>query len=379
MKRCSSTARPDWQRRVEEQGLLFHSSGAHASTPFSYWAEGVHYAFDASEIDVIEAATAELHEMCLEAVATVIEDRRFAELGVPELAVPWIERSWDEDPPSLYGRMDLAFGPDGVPKLLEYNADTPTSLLEGAVVQWTWLSECFPEKDQFNSIHEKLVATWRALAPHLDGNVAHFGCIDDVEDKMTVGYLRDTATQAGLTTIGIYMGDIGWDRRRGRFVDLGDRPIRNLFKLYPWEGIVQDEFAPLIGRTPELRWIEPAWKMLLSTKGILPILWELFPDHPNLLRASREPIAGGWVRKPLHGREGNNVTIATPDVTAETSGPYVDEGFVYQAYTELGVHDGMRPVIGSWLIGGEPAGIGIRETTGYVTNDTACFVPHVIG
>ncbi|HEX4475477.1 MAG TPA: glutathionylspermidine synthase family protein, partial [Polyangiaceae bacterium] len=283
MRRCSSIVRPDWQRRVEEQGLLFHSSGAHASMPFSYWAEGAYYTFDASEIDVIETATAELHDLCLEAVATVIEEGRYAELGVPALAVPWIERSWDEDPPSVYGRMDLAFGPDGVPKLLEYNADTPTSLLEGAVVQWTWLTECFPAKDQFNSIHEKLVATWRALGPHLEGNVAHFGCIDDVEDEMTVGYLRDTAAQAGLTTIGIYMEDIGWDRRRRQFVDLGDRPIRNLFKLYPWEGIVRDEFAPLIGRTPELRWIEPAWKMLLSTKGILPILWELFPDHPNLL------------------------------------------------------------------------------------------------
>jgi glutathionylspermidine synthase len=36
----------------------------------------------------------------------------------------------------LYGRFDLAYRGDGPPKLLEYNADTPTALFEAAVVQW---------------------------------------------------------------------------------------------------------------------------------------------------------------------------------------------------------------------------------------------------
>src|ERR1044071_9122066 len=114
--------------------------------------------------------------------------------------------------------------------------------------------------------------------------------------------------------------------------------------------------------------------MPLSRRGFLPILWQLYPGHPNLLAASREPLAGGWVRKPIHGREGNNVTIAAPGIAVETSGPYDTVGFVYQAYADLGDHDGMRPVVGSWVIGGTPAGIGIRETAGYVTNNTACFV-----
>lgn len=61
-----------------------------------------------------------------------------------------------------------------------------------------------------------------------------------------------------------------------------------------------------------------------------------------------------------------------------TGGPYDAIGFVYQRYAELGEHAGMRPVIGSWVIGGEPAGIGIREAAGYVTSNTARFVPHVI-
>ena len=43
------------------------------------------------------------------------------------------------------------------PRLLEYNADTPTALLEASVAQWFWLQDCFPTADQFNSIHERLI------------------------------------------------------------------------------------------------------------------------------------------------------------------------------------------------------------------------------
>ena len=380
MKRHQIAVRNDWQARVEDQGLLFHTDDEAEQPAVSYWAEGTYYSLSSDEVATIERATNELHEMCLAAAQHVIDTKRYAELGVPDLAVPLIEDSWDDEPPSIYGRMDLALGPGGVPKLLEYNADTPTSLLEGAVIQWTWLTDLFPHHDQFNSIHDRLIATWGEMHEYLDSVIAHFGWVEDLEDEMTVGYLRDTAEQAGLSTIGIAIEEIGWRETDARFVDLAERPIRTMFKLYPWEGMFSDEFAPLLARDRGLQWIEPAWKMLLSTKGILPILWELFPGHPNLLPAARSPetFANAWVKKPLHGREGSNVTIVAPGVSVATQGPYVSEAFVYQAYADLGEHDGMRPVIGSWLVGGESAGIGIRETDGYVTSNTARFVPHLI-
>ena len=154
----------------------------------------------------------------------------------------------------------------------------------------------------------------------------HFGCVDSVEDEMTVGYLRDTAMQAGLATVGIRMEEIGWDGRADAFVDLDGRAIHNLFKLYPWEGLYEDEFAPLLGRVPDMRFIEPAWKMLLSTKGILPILWELFPGHPNLLPASGANVSHSAIssRKPLHGREVKQRPghRRSRNVSVETGGPY---------------------------------------------------------
>jgi glutathionylspermidine synthase len=247
------------------------------------------------------------------------------------------------------------------------------------VVQWTWLADCLPSLDQASAIHERLIARWRALRPAVGARV-HFACVNDVEDEMTVGYLRDTAEQAGITTIGIAMADLGWDPTRGQLVDLEGRTIHSLFKLYPWEGLVLDRLAPILDRLP-VNWLEPAWKMVLSNKAILPILWERYPGHPNLLAASRDAgqVGDAWVKKPLLGREGANVTVVAPGgACATTVGPYDGRGFVYQAYAELGEHDGMRPVIGSWVIGGEPAGIGIRETPGYVTSNTARYVPHVI-
>jgi glutathionylspermidine synthase len=71
--------------------------------------------------------------------------------------VPLIREAWAAQPPSLYGRFDLAWSGTGPPKLLEYNADTPTSLVEAAVAQWYWLEQVHPGGDQFNSLHERLV------------------------------------------------------------------------------------------------------------------------------------------------------------------------------------------------------------------------------
>ena len=377
MRRKTCAPRDHWRARVEAQGLLFHRTDDMAD----YWGEGAYYELTAAQAQAIDDATGELHARFLELVAHVIDARRYAELGIPELAIPLIEKSWAAAEPSLYGRMDLAFGPDGVPRLLEYNADTPTSLLEAAVIQWTWLADCFPEADQCNAVHERLIATWRELRARI-GDHVWFACVEDLEDEMTVGYLRDTAQQAGLTTAALAMEDLGWDAAREVLVDLAEQPIAALFKLYPWEGLVLDPLAPVLPRA-KTRWLEPAWKMILSNKAILPLLWERFAGHPNVLPAAREPdrlpaVVAGIVKKPLLGREGANVTIAAPGVAVETPGPYGGEGFVYQAYADLGEHDGMRPVVGSWVIGGRAAGIGIRETAGYVTNNTARFVPHIL-
>jgi glutathionylspermidine synthase len=364
--------RADWQRKVEDLGFAFHTLGGEV-----YWDESACYRFTSAEVDRLEGATAELHARSLEAVARVVEKRDYSRFAIPEPFHGLIERSWRDAEPSLYGRMDLAWNGAGEPKLLEYNADTPTALLEASVIQWYWLQDFNPEYDQFNSIHEKLIERWKAMRGGLaaDGRVYFTGDPDSAEDQGNLDYLRDTAIQAGLDAIAIAIGDIGWDG--ARFVDLEGRTISSLFKLYPWEWMVREEFGQYLLKGT-MKAIEPPWKMLLSNKAILPVLWEMFPNHPNLLAASFDPgrFASDYVKKPLYSREGANVSVRAQGRTLDTPGDYGAEGFVWQAYHELPQFEGNHTVIGSWVIGAEPAGIGIREDASPITRDTSRFVPH---
>lgn len=381
MKRHSVAPRQGWESLVARQGLLYHSV---AGRP--YWDEAAFWEFSAGEIDRLEAATAELQQMCLDAGDFILRENRWREMHIPERAAEAIQRAWDEEPPALYGRMDLAHDGHSI-KLLEYNADTPTSLLEAAVIQWWWLQDRFPAKDQWNSIHERLVAKWKDLAPYVAQPV-YFAHDGDDEDALTIAYLRDTATEAGLRTVGLLMKEIGWQREGGGFVDLQGAPIGTLFKLYPWETLLSESFGPMAlrsiaaGQKPErgrTQWIEPVWKMLWSNKALLAILWELYPDHELLVPAYLDGPrnVNRYVRKPLFGREGANVSIVDGARGYETTGSYTDGPWVYQALAPVPCVEGNWVVLGSWLVDGEPCGLGVREGRTPVIRNTDRFVPHL--
>jgi glutathionylspermidine synthase len=394
MQRHPLTPRPDWQTTVEQQGLIFHTPVSDNPDARPYWDESACYEFTSAEIDTLEAAANELQGMCLAAAQHVIDNNRYAELEIPAEAVPLIEWAWNEEPPALYGRFDVMYDGTHPPKLLEYNADTPTSLLEAAVIQWNWLKDTYPEADQFNSLHERLIAKWKDIDSYLAKPV-YFASADNTEDRLTATYLRDTAEQAGLATHQILMEEIGWNDTRNCFVDLdpAENTIQSIFKLYPWETMLDEAFAThCLATYKDMRWIEPIWKLLLSNKGILPVLWELYPNHPLLLEAQFitassgwEP-APGWVRKPLHSREGANITLITADGTkTETSGPNTDRMMIDQRLAApVSFADTLRPgtrrypVLGLWMIDQECGGMGIREDSTPITGNLSSFVPHLL-
>ena len=377
MLRKAITARPDWVAKVEGLGLLYHNDGKD-----DCWNESAYYYFTAKEIETVEKATNELHQMCLKAVQYVIDYNLFSELRIPEQAVPWIKWSWEAEPPAVYGRFDLAFNGVDPPKLLEYNADTPTSLLEGAVVQWHWLQECFPDSDQFNSVWEGLVEKWTSLRTEgfIPGNLVHFVCADSVEDFMTITALRDTAAEAGIETVALLMDEIGWSEDDRRFVDLQDRFMATVFKLYPWEFMVAEEFSTALYESyAQTQWMEPIWKMVLSNKGILPILWHMYKGHPNLLEAHFDAPKSliEWVEKPILGREGANITIHSSAGKRSTEGEYAGQRTVFQKFERLPRLGDQYPVVGSWVIDGVARGIGVRESDTPITTNRSPFVPHL--
>jgi len=377
VKRIEITPRQNWQHGVEKLGFGFHT------TNVPYWDESAYYVFTEHEIFSIEKATQLLWKLCLAAVENVIEKKRYPLFAIPEKFIPLIEKSWNEDHPSIYARFDLAFN-NGKIKMLEFNADTPTSLFEASIVQWFWLKDLDETKDQFNSIHEKLIGCWKYLGAYLYPHPLHFSCVkQSLEDLTNTEYLRDCAIQAGLKTKLVFIDDIGWNKEQQVFADLENLPVKNIFKLYPWEWLITDEFSEnLLADKNRTFWIEPAWKMILSNKAILPVLWELFPDHPNLLPAYFEAHdMPEYVRKPILSREGANVSIMLHGKTVESSaGEYGKEGFIYQEYFPLPAFNGHHfPLIGSWVIAQEAAGIGIRESNQLITDNSSRFIPHLIG
>ncbi|MGQ7248812.1 glutathionylspermidine synthase family protein [Halomonas sp. V046] len=386
MLRFDCAQRPDWRDRAREFGFHYHTMHGQA-----YWDETAYYQLSLRQVERdLEEATAELHRMCLAAVEEVIASEEWLEkFRIPPAHWGLIADSWRAGDSSLYSRLDLAYPGSGPAKLYENNADTPTSLYETGFWQWLWLEDkvnagqILRSADQFNSVQEKLVRRFAALHGARRGEILHLACCkDSPEDRGTVQYLEDCANEAGIPTHFVFMEDIGLGEG-GAYTDLEDRVITWMFKLYPWEFMLREDFGRYLGATP-LAWLEPPWKALLSNKALLPLLWKLFPDHPNLLPAFfEEDLASTslthFVKKPIFAREGANISIHKDgEVVCASSGPYGEEGFIYQAYCPLPRFGDNHTLVGSWLIDDQPAGISIREDTSVITQDLSRYVPHVI-
>lgn len=385
--------RPDWRAEAERLGFTF--ADMHGEP---YWDETSAYRFTLRQIedDLEDPATA-LHAMCREAVAHIVgSESLMARMGLPQTHWDLIANSWLAGEPELYGRFDLAYDGTGPAKLLEYNADTPTSLYESASFQWLWLEQQLearvlpPGADQFNGIHEALVARFAEIfAPDTD---VHFAAMaGNAEDYATVEAMAWAAREAGLGAHYTDLEQIGVTAA-GQFTDGDSRVIGALFKLYPWEDLLNDPFAAHLAQA-QCRFIEPPWKALLSNKAILPVLWQMFPGHPNLLPAyfaadlaagivpgAAEALAAGSVIKPLFSREGASIRIIEGGVETEASGnaAYDDHPKIVQAYHRLPVLGGMRPVIGAWVVGEACVGMGLREDASRITQDLSRFKPHFI-
>lgn len=383
MKRIASKPRPDWKEKIESQGLIFSTGIREDGTYSEYWHEGAYYEFTMPEVEMLEGVTEELHTMCIEA-ARYLATGAMGSIGIGTEALRLAAWSLERSEPAVYGRFDFAYDGVNPPKMLEYNADTPTGLIEASIAQWFWLQDVKPESDQWNGIHEALIAAWKKRLEESGTtrlHVAHTEVEGSGEDWMTAAYMLDVAHQGGWNVEGINMSDIGWDPVNKMFVDLDGESIDNIFKLYPWEMMMKEEFGDNILDFPTAtNWFEPAWKMLLSNKALLAALWHLYPDHPNLLPSYMETPRDmtEWVAKPLHGREGDNIIIHADGIDISQPGDYGAEGWCYQAWHPLPDFDGNRPVLGAWVVDGESVGVGIRESDGPITDYYCRFVPNTI-
>lgn len=348
----------------------------------TYFSDNVYYEFTHDQIESIYEASKELHFMCLDYVSDIIKIGDYENLGLNKTMIEVIEATYKKSKNRhIYGRFDLAFNPElNTIKMLEYNADTPTSLYESSVVQWNWKEHYFSSSDQYNYIHEELIKRWKQFP-----NNMYFTAHDDAgkEDWITLYYLLDTYLASGKNTGNcINLTDLGVDSKN-RFVDLSDNVIENIFKLYPWEFMQQEEFIDYAANT---NFIEPSWKILLSNKSLLPELWQRHTNHPLLLTSyfdrNQSITNNNFIKKPIFSREGANVSSTNPadsrnkDYELYADDLYDSTGYIFQKDAQIKLQDGYTPIIGSWVVGDEPCGINIREDIGF-TRNTSAFVSHI--
>ncbi|WP_270963089.1 glutathionylspermidine synthase family protein [Campylobacter upsaliensis] len=347
-----------------------------------------------NEANAYYEAANELYDMFIAAAQNVIDNDRFDELGIPFNLIDAIKMSWENEVHwHLYGRFDFAGGLDGKPiKLIEFNADTPTSLFESAILQWAMLKQNnLDEHLQFNSIYESLMDNFKRLIT-LDESVEEFeehyrgwkilfsSVAGNKEEELTTKLLAHIAKDAGFECDFSYVDE----------VEFGEKGIfkngvnyEYWFKLIPWEEIAIEEgelamFLTQIMRNQKAIILNPAYTLLFQSKGILKILWELYPNHPLLLESSYEPLQGkDFVRKPMFGREGANISIVKDDVKLqENIGPYGNNKMIYQQYYELNSNENEYYQAGVFFAY-EGCGLGFRKG-GLIIDNASKFVGHII-
>ena len=347
-----------------------------------------------NEANAYYEAVNELYDMFIAAAQEVIDKNRFDELGIPFNLIDAIKMSWENEVHwHLYGRFDLAGGLDGKAiKLIEFNADTPTALFESAILQWAILKQNKrDESSQFNSIYECLMDNFKRLIT-LDENVENFDEVyegwkilfssiaGNKEEEMTTKLLEHIAKEVGFVTNFSYVDEVEFSEE-GIFKN-GEN-YEYWFKLIPWEDIAieEGELAMLLTqmmRNQKAIILNPAYTLLFQSKGILKILWELYPNHPLLLETKDKPLEGkSYVKKPVFGREGANISVVKEGkILHENIGPYANNAFIYQEYTELNSYENEYYQAGVFFAY-EGCGLGFRKG-GLILDNSSKFVGHII-
>ena len=350
-----------------------------------------------AEADAFYEAANTLYDMFVEAAEYVIENELFFELDIPFNLVEIIKKSWENDVHwHIYGRFDFAGGIDGEPiKLLEFNADTPTLLFETAIVQWALLKHNgLDENAQYNEVYEAITENFKRLItlfddPNLfekyyEGWKILFSAYEGIdEEEATTRLLQQMASDAGFATQFEFLHNVKFDSHG--IYDANDNKFEYWFKLFPWEDIAieESELATTlteIVRNQEAIILNPPYTLLFQSKGIMKILYDLFPDSPYLLRSSFEPLEGiKQVEKPFFGREGANIKILDQNarVLAQTNGEYGNYKKLYQEYVELPQDTQGRTYQAGVFFAYEACGIGFRRGKEILDDDTE-FVAHMV-
>jgi glutathionylspermidine synthase len=391
---------------IQHQSIVQLPNAVFADLGWEYFISPEAADYLTSEVVVISEAEREayyaagnrLYDLFVEAGERILQRKLLAELGIPSNLHELVRLSWERDHLHLFGRFDLAGGTSGLPlKLLEFNADTPTSLPETAIIQWAQLrANELDEERQFNFVLEALTEQFRRLReqhPTSEAAMLFSALRGAPEDDNNVSVLMEAAREAGFEADFRYIDEVVFSEEEGIFTadELGRnyRQFPFWFKLVPWEYIANDEpelcrILTRIVQRHQAIVLNPAYTMIFQSKAILKYLWDYFPDEPLLLETSfDEPIGRRdypFVQKVIFGREGSDVAVydelGRPVEVRE--GEYAGQKSVFQAFATLD-----RDVRGQYYQAGvffsyEACGLGFRRGTRRILDNAAQFAGHII-
>lgn len=378
---------------LESIGFVWHTDSDNSS----YISDEI-VVINEDEANAYYEATNELYDMFAEAGQYVIDNDLFHELNIPFNLVEIIKESWENEVHwHLYSRFDLAGGIDGKPiKLIEFNADTPTSLFETAIIQWAMLKKNgLDEASQFNNLYEALKDNFKRIIT-LDSDIEKFeeyysklgwkilfsSISSSYEDINTTKLLQHIASEVGFNTDFEFIENV-------QFNDEGiyknDELFEFWFKLIPWENIAIEESELALILTQIINdkkaiIFNPAYTLMFQSKGFMKILWDLYPNHPLLLETSFEPLVEKkQVEKRCFGREGANVKIINADqsIDEQTSGDYEGHKAIYQEYVEFPKDSNGNFYQAGVFYAYEACALGFRRG-GKILNNMSKFVGHII-
>jgi glutathionylspermidine amidase/synthetase len=364
-----------------------------------------YFVISESAHDELIRATGELHGLFMHATDHVLRDEALlARFNLPRALWPKIHESWNNRLNQMItGRFDFAVSPRGI-KVYEYNADSAACHMECGKIQGRWAEHygCEVGRDPGESLHDELVDAWRASDVE---SPLHIMQDRDPEETYHALFMKETLEAAGIECR-ILQGveGLSWDTK-GNILDPDGQPIRWVWKTWAWETAL-DQIRAECGDDPEklrnykpgqrhagaprlvdvllrksVMVYEPLWTLIPSNKAILPVLFQLFPECPYLLRTSFELTGSlreqGYVAKPIVGRCGSNIQIHDREagLIEQTSGAFEHQAQIFQELHRLPVVAGYNIQISTFTAAGAWAATCLRADRSLILSQTSDNMP----
>ena len=332
-------------------------------------------------------ATTELHSMFVKATEHVCKTPElWPAFGFPSQYWPRALASFFTGDKVIFGRFDFSITPENGIKCFEYNADSASCLMECAYVQASWAKAVGIDSvgvDAGIGCEERLVNAWHLLnLPK--GTLVHFLIEQEGEERYHALYTMNAAQKAGFVCKLVKSGNIVDNftfNEAGHILDDEKKPVKYVWKTWCYTTLLSQWNGEPLRHSGQVRVIdvclnedvlvfEPWWSAIPANKAILPVLSEMFPDHPNLLHTSWELTdrlkKTGYVAKPVNGRGGKSIMLhgpvasSEPEVVESAVGKFIVDQYVYQELCKPPVIDNEYIQVNTFCVAGHYGGTVLR-------------------